>query len=170
MRNPVWPRLVRPTNLMSRMNGKETHTHTHTAICTQQLQYTVQLTVIYYSTVGYFEYGVFKNRCCTGWRLMMLCRYSTHHLASSDTTMRQLCRSKSTWVGLCVVWSPQSIMCLDSTVQLTLILLQQYCRLPWIRYFQKPHCCTGWRLTTMCRCSTHHLASNDTKMRQLYRI
>ena len=29
MRNPVWPRLVRPTNLMSRMNGKKTHTHTH---------------------------------------------------------------------------------------------------------------------------------------------
>ena len=27
---PVWPRLVRPTNLMSRMNGKKTHTHTHT--------------------------------------------------------------------------------------------------------------------------------------------
>ena len=26
---PVWPRLVRPTNLMSRMNGKKTHTHTH---------------------------------------------------------------------------------------------------------------------------------------------
>ena len=25
---PVWPRLVRPTNLMSRMNGKKTHTHT----------------------------------------------------------------------------------------------------------------------------------------------
>ena len=24
---PVWPRLVRPTNLMSRMNGKKTHTH-----------------------------------------------------------------------------------------------------------------------------------------------
>ena len=23
---PVWPRLVRPTNLMSRMNGKKTHT------------------------------------------------------------------------------------------------------------------------------------------------
>ena len=27
---PVWPRLVRPTNLMSRMDGKKTHTHTHT--------------------------------------------------------------------------------------------------------------------------------------------
>ena len=27
---PVWPRLVRPTHLMSRMNGKKTHTHTHT--------------------------------------------------------------------------------------------------------------------------------------------
>ena len=27
---PVWPRLVRPTNLMSRMNGKKTHTHKHT--------------------------------------------------------------------------------------------------------------------------------------------
>ena len=26
---PVWPRLVRPTNLMSRMDGKKTHTHTH---------------------------------------------------------------------------------------------------------------------------------------------
>ena len=26
---PVSPRLVRPTNLMSRMNGKKTHTHTH---------------------------------------------------------------------------------------------------------------------------------------------
>ena len=26
---PVWPWLVRPTNLMSRMNGKKTHTHTH---------------------------------------------------------------------------------------------------------------------------------------------
>ena len=26
---PVWPRLVRSTNLMSRMNGKKTHTHTH---------------------------------------------------------------------------------------------------------------------------------------------
>ena len=25
---PVWPRLVRPTNLMSRMDGKKTHTHT----------------------------------------------------------------------------------------------------------------------------------------------
>ena len=25
---PVWPRLVRPTNLMSRMNGKKTQTHT----------------------------------------------------------------------------------------------------------------------------------------------
>ena len=25
---PVWPRLVRPTNLMTRMNGKKTHTHT----------------------------------------------------------------------------------------------------------------------------------------------
>ena len=25
---PVRPRLVRPTNLMSRMNGKKTHTHT----------------------------------------------------------------------------------------------------------------------------------------------
>ena len=24
---PVWPRLVRPTNLMSRMDGKKTHTH-----------------------------------------------------------------------------------------------------------------------------------------------
>ena len=24
---PVWPRLVRPTNLISRMNGKKTHTH-----------------------------------------------------------------------------------------------------------------------------------------------
>ena len=27
---PVWPRLVRPTNLMSRMDGKKTHTHKHT--------------------------------------------------------------------------------------------------------------------------------------------
>ena len=27
---PVWPRLVHPTNLMSRMNGKKTHKHTHT--------------------------------------------------------------------------------------------------------------------------------------------
>ena len=26
---PVWPRLVRPTNLMSRMDGKKTHTRTH---------------------------------------------------------------------------------------------------------------------------------------------
>ena len=26
---PVRPRLVRPTNLMSRMDGKKTHTHTH---------------------------------------------------------------------------------------------------------------------------------------------
>ena len=26
MRNPVWPRLVRPTNLMSIINGKKTHT------------------------------------------------------------------------------------------------------------------------------------------------
>ena len=26
----MWPRLVRPTNLMSRMNGKKIHTHTHT--------------------------------------------------------------------------------------------------------------------------------------------
>ena len=25
---PVWPRLVRPTNLMSRTDGKKTHTHT----------------------------------------------------------------------------------------------------------------------------------------------
>ena len=25
---PVWPRLVRPTNLMSRMDGKKTNTHT----------------------------------------------------------------------------------------------------------------------------------------------
>ena len=31
---PVWPRLVRPTNLMSKMNGKKTHTHTHTLNCT----------------------------------------------------------------------------------------------------------------------------------------
>ena len=30
---PVWPRLVRPTNLMSRMDGKKTHTHTHRYIC-----------------------------------------------------------------------------------------------------------------------------------------
>ena len=29
---PVWPRLVRPTNLMSRMDGKKTHTHTHNAV------------------------------------------------------------------------------------------------------------------------------------------
>ena len=27
---PVWPRLVCPTNVMSRKNGKKTHTHTHT--------------------------------------------------------------------------------------------------------------------------------------------
>ena len=27
---PVWRRLARPTNLMSRINGKKTHTHTHT--------------------------------------------------------------------------------------------------------------------------------------------
>ena len=26
---PVWPRLVRSTNLMSRMNGKKKHTHAH---------------------------------------------------------------------------------------------------------------------------------------------
>ena len=26
---PVWPRLVRPTNLMSKLNGKKTHTHTY---------------------------------------------------------------------------------------------------------------------------------------------
>ena len=33
---PVWPRLVRPTNLMSRMDGKKTHTHTHThSSCTR---------------------------------------------------------------------------------------------------------------------------------------
>ena len=29
---PVGPRLVRPTNLMSRMDGKKTHTHTHTMV------------------------------------------------------------------------------------------------------------------------------------------
>ena len=37
----VWPRLVRPTNLMSRMNGKITHTHTHclhlTLVITQEV-------------------------------------------------------------------------------------------------------------------------------------
>ena len=33
---PVWPRLVRPTNLMSRMDGKKTHTHTHRAWICQQ--------------------------------------------------------------------------------------------------------------------------------------
>ena len=32
---PVWSRLVRPTNLMSRMNGKKTHTHTWAASLSQ---------------------------------------------------------------------------------------------------------------------------------------
>ena len=31
---PVWPRLVRPTNLMSRMDGKKTHKKTHGHGCT----------------------------------------------------------------------------------------------------------------------------------------
>ena len=31
---PMWPRPVRPTNLMSRMNGKKTHTHTQTILYT----------------------------------------------------------------------------------------------------------------------------------------
>ena len=36
---PVWPRLVRPTNLMSRMDGKKTHTHTtHSHFTTNQLR------------------------------------------------------------------------------------------------------------------------------------
>ena len=30
---PEWPRLVRPTNLMSRMNGKETHTTQYVCVC-----------------------------------------------------------------------------------------------------------------------------------------
>ena len=31
---PVWPRLVRPTNLMSRMDGKKTHTHCRESVGT----------------------------------------------------------------------------------------------------------------------------------------
>ena len=45
---PVWPRLVRPTNLMSRMDGKKTHTHTHTVV-----QYIVNAA----STTRFCTYG-----------------------------------------------------------------------------------------------------------------
>ena len=44
---PVWPRLVRPTNLMSRMNGKKTQNtkHTHTGNSTDFLDYFLEIAV-----------------------------------------------------------------------------------------------------------------------------
>ena len=44
---PVWPRLVRPTNLMSRMNGKKTHTHTR---CVYDLLYSTMSSFFLYSS------------------------------------------------------------------------------------------------------------------------
>ena len=41
---PVWTQLVRPTNLMSRMNGKKTHTHTH--MVTYKLPITAENTAV----------------------------------------------------------------------------------------------------------------------------
>ena len=45
---PVWPRLVRPTNLMSRMNGKKTHTHTHTDVKIQDSIHATTLQLLFF--------------------------------------------------------------------------------------------------------------------------
>ena len=49
---PVWPRLVRPTNLMSRMNGKKTHKHIQ-----QYIQYTMVCSHVASNSVLFAESG-----------------------------------------------------------------------------------------------------------------
>ena len=79
MKNPVWPsscvtRLVRPKNLMSRMNRKKTHTHT------QQLQYKwfcnkwrLLLYTVFSKTALIYRVDVYRS---------VLCRCSTHNPAA----------------------------------------------------------------------------------------
>ena len=49
---PAWPRLVRPTNLMSRMNGKKTHTQRRGVECFHFFFFFCELSRLYYLWVG----------------------------------------------------------------------------------------------------------------------
>ena len=60
---PVWPRLVRPTNLMSRMNGKKTHTlHCTILYCTRYLVRSRFLANVNPATINTSKWKVFVDK------------------------------------------------------------------------------------------------------------
>ena len=91
---PVWPRLVRPTNLMSRMNGNKTHTHTHTYCCT---------------TV----YTVHDSMQSCGIKFCTFCRTWWYHFCCSPTRrgapLSDVWKAESPTKRLCFPWSVNAL-------------------------------------------------------------
>ena len=77
---PVWPRLVRPTNLMSRMNGNKTHTHNVMKIVCLPYLPTVAVAVVSYCIIYCFLFQYLVPICCFaearlftwGWRCSLV--------------------------------------------------------------------------------------------------